>query len=555
MGTVLAEYGKTVQPMSYFPNVRLAAGALGLPDDLNDVKLLRDHDRSRVVGAMTEAAAMDTAPYARFRFARTADADDAYALVEDRIITHVSVGYRIIDGRQVVEAEDSVFEVTAAEIFEVSLLGQPADTSARIDAVTAQKGPAVNAPSTAPEQTPEAPAPQLSADQLSAVMDQVRAQLAPAQAAPVAAPGQLGDPAAPRIIDRDGNPIVVRAADRFDPRVPAAIGRDGRRVTAGDYFAAYALGVNEGDWTKHTEIRQALADELTSDVPGLLPKAIVGELLGRASGRRPLWSSLTPRDMPMAGEKFSRPKITQHVQVAAQTTQKTEVTSRKYTVALEDVSKTTLAGALDIAQQALDWTSPSLLNELIIDFTRIYIARTDAAAATALVAASTAGAVTVAWDGTAAKLTGVLAEAAGKVYSGADAEMDVFPNTVWLSVDMWVKLASLVDADGRPLLPSLSPSNASGTINLSNPESGVGNSPFRWVVSKQLPAGTMIMGDAAYTESYENGRRFLQAVRPDVLGLDLAYMGYTATYFPYPKTLVKITVTEAPEGAAKTGGK
>lgn len=65
----------------------------------------------------------------------------------------------------------------------------------------------------------------------------------------------------------------------------------------------------------------------------------------------------------------------------------------------------------------------------------------------------------------------------------------------------------------------------------------------------------MIMGDAAYTESYENGRRFLQAVRPDVLGLDLAYMGYTATYFPYPKTLVKITVTEAPEGAAKTGGK
>ncbi|SCD51883.1 phage prohead protease, HK97 family [Streptomyces sp. ScaeMP-e83] len=561
MGAVLAEYGKTVQPMSYFPNVRLASGALALPEDLNDVKLLRDHDRARVVGAMTEARDMEKAPFGRFRFARTADADDAYSLVEDRIITHVSVGYRIIDGRQVVEAEENVFEVTAAEIFEVSLLGQPADTAARIESVTAQKGPAVNAPAPAPA-APADPAPEtapaaLTDAQLSAVMDQVRAQLAPAQAAPVAAPAHLGDSPAPRLLDRDGNPIVVRAADRFDPRVPAATGRDGRRITPGDYFAAYAAGVNEGDWTRHNEIRAALADELTSDVPGLLPAPIVGELLGRASGRRPLWSSLTARDMPMQGEKFSRPRITQHVQVAPQTAQKTEVASRKYTAVLDEVGKTTLAGALDVAQQAIDWTSPSLLNELIIDFTRIYIARTDAAAAAALVAAATAGAVTVEWDGTTETLTGVLAQAAGLVYAGADPEMDVFPNSVWLSVDMWVKLASLVDGDGRPLLPSLGPTNAPGTINLGNPESGVGNSPFRWIVSKHLAAGTMIMGDSTYTESYENGRRFLQAVRPDVLGLDIAYMGYTATYFPYPKTLVRITAAETPpEGlAAKAGGK
>ncbi|MET8603077.1 HK97 family phage prohead protease [Streptomyces rubiginosohelvolus] len=563
MGAVLAEYGKTVQPMSYFPNVRLASGALALPEDLNDVKLLRDHDRARVVGAMTEARGMDAAPFGRFRFARTADADDAYSLVEDRIITHVSVGYRIIDGRQVVEDEENVFEVTAAEIFEVSLLGQPADTAARIESVTAQKGPAVNAPAPAPaavpDPTPEVPPATLTDAQLTAVMDQVRAQLAPAQAAPVAAPAHLGDSPAPRLLDRDGNPIVVRAADRFDPRVPAATGRDGRRITPGDYFAAYAAGVNEGDWTRHNEIRAALADELTSDVPGLLPAPIVGELLGRASGRRPLWSSLTPRDMPMQGEKFSRPRITQHVQVAPQTGQKKEVASRKYTAVLDEVGKTTLAGALDVAQQAIDWTSPSLLNELIIDFTRIYIARTDAAAAAALVAAATAGAVTVEWDGTTETLTGVLAQAAGLVYAGADPEMDVFPNSVWLSVDMWVKLASLVDGDGRPLLPSLGPTNAPGTINLGNPESGVGGSPFRWIVSKHLAAGTMIMGDSTYAESYENGRRFLQAVRPDVLGLDIAYMGYTATYFPYPKTLVRITAaapTPPPEGAAaRSGGK
>ena len=79
---VLAEYGKTVHPTSYFPAVRLAAGALTLPEDPNDVKLLRDHDPSRVIGAMTGASDMDTAPRARFRLARTADAADALSLVD-----------------------------------------------------------------------------------------------------------------------------------------------------------------------------------------------------------------------------------------------------------------------------------------------------------------------------------------------------------------------------------------------------------------------------------------------------------------------------------------
>ncbi|MFE6404778.1 HK97 family phage prohead protease [Streptomyces alboflavus] len=562
MTAVLAEYGKTVHPSSYFPAVRLAKGALALPADLNDVKLLRDHDASRVIGAMTAATGMDAAPRARFRFARTADAADALSLVDDGILTHVSVGYRIRDGREVMEDGQTVFEVTAADLFEVSLLGAPADSAARITAH--QKGtpmptnpapdapqpPAAPPPAPAAPETPEA-LQGLSAEQMSAVLDTVRAQLAPAAAAPLTAPA-LGDHR-PQLVDENGNPIVVRARDRQDERIPTALGRNGVRYSAGDYFAAYARGVREGDWTRHNEIRAALQDELTSDIPGMLPTAIIGELLGRASGRRPAWDSLTARDMPMAGEKFSRPKITQHVDVNTQATQKTVVASQKYKVTLEDVSKQTLAGALDVAQQALDWSSPSLLNELIIDFTRLYIARTDFVAAAAIIAAATGTAVS--WDGSAAKLNEALATAAGAVFDeAATEEMDVFPNTVWLSVDMWVKLAALTDSTGRPLLPYLSPANASGQIDLARPDRGVLNSPFSWVVDKNFADGTMIVGDRSLTESYENGRRFLQAVRPDVLGLDLAYMGYVATYFPYPKTLVPIKVTPpSGGGAAKSG--
>lgn len=546
----LATYGTVNRPQSAWGiPVRLAAGALETPADINAVKFLRDHDSSRVIGAMTTVEQTDQGLSGTFRIGRTQDADEALSLASDGILDAVSVGYAVHDASIVVEADEEILNVTRASLFEVSLVGRPADSSARIDSVTARKAPAMTLPALPTPDAPPAPEVHTFTDaQMDAIHAQLTARMAPADAAPIAPPAVTRS----TLVDQAGNPIVLASArDRFDPRIPSALGRDGRRYTAGDFFASYARGTHEGDWTKHHEIKAALADELTSDVPGLLPRAIVGELLGRATGRRAVWDSLSTRDMPMAGAGFSRPRITQHVKVDTQATQKTEVASQKYTVALDEVSKSTLAGALDVAQQAIDWTSPALLNELIIDFTRIYLSRTDSFASAALVAATTAGAQNVVWDGTAATLTKALADAAVLVYNGVSTEVDSFPNTIWISPDVWALLAGLVDTTGRPLFPQVGPMNASGTVDLTNPESGVSAMGFRWVVSKRLPAKTFIMGDAAYAESYENGRRFLQAIRPDVLGLDIAYMGYVATYFPYPKTLVKITITPAAPLAAK----
>ena len=530
----LTTYGQTVHPQSSWGMpVRLLDAALETPQTLNDVKLLRDHDPTRVVGAMTAVEQTETGPRGTFRLARTAAADEAFALAQDGIIDSVSVGYRVHDYAFAEEDGQEIVEVSRASLREVSLVGAPADSTARIDSVTARKARAMT---TSPAVEPVLPE-QLTPQQLDQVLAHVRDHQAPAAAAPIAPPAVVSA----RLVDPHGRPIVL-AHDRIDQRIPGVYGTDGKRYTAGDYFVAYAQGINRNVWGPYEEIRAALADELTSDVPGLLPKSIVGELIGRANGRRPVWDSLTARAMPMEGEKFSRPRITQHVKVDPQTAQKTQVATQKFTVALDDVTKTTLAGALDIAQQAIDWTSPALLNELIVDFTRIAMARTDKFAADALIAAQAVGAQSVAWDGTAATLTKALAEAAGKVYAGADSTTDVFPNTIWLSVDVWVLIAGLVDTTGRPLLPQLGATNATGTVDLSNPEGGVQGPGFRWVIDKNLPPQTMIMGDSTFTESYENGQQFLRAVRPDVLGLDLAHMLYVASYFPYPKTLVKITV-------------
>lgn len=542
----LATYGTVNRPQSAWGvPIRLEAGALAAPEDLNAVKFLRDHDSARVIGAMTHVQATQAGLTGTFRLGRTQDADEAFSLAQDGILDSVSVGYLIHDAALVLEDNEEILSVTRGSLFEVSLVGRPADTSARIESVTARKADPMNTTAPAPASAP--PSSALSTEQLDAVLAHVRDNMAPAAAAPITSGDSI---VRARLVDGDGNPIVL-ARERTDPRIVTAQGRDGRRYSAGDFFSSYAAGVNEGNWTKHNEIKAALADELTSDIPGLLPTAIVGELLGRASGNRQVWDSFTLRDMPMAGSGFSRPRISQHVKTDIQATQKTEVASQKFKVVLDPVTKTTISGALDVSQQALDWSSPSLLNELIIDFTRLYMSRVDTFAGAALIAAATTGAQTVTWNGQAGTLVKALADAAILVFKGVDPETDSSPNTIWLSPDIWATLVGLTDTTGRPLLPQINPMNATATTDISNPAAGIMGSGFRWVVDKRLPNQTFIMGDATYLEAYENGRRFLQAVRPDVLGLDIAYMGYVATYAPYPKTLVKINIVAPNAQGAK----
>lgn len=537
----LATYGTVNRPVSAWGlPIRLEAGALASAEDLNSVKFLRDHDSSRVIGAMTGFESGKDGVRGTFRIGRTQDADEAISLAQDGILDSVSVGYAIHDASIVLEADEEILSVTRATIFEVSLVGRPADANARISEITARKAPTMNAPITVPPVP--APAPEeLSQAQLDAVLAHVRDNMAPQASAPLAGP-QIG---ATRIVGQNGKPIVL-ASERRDERIPTAWGVDGKPYTAGDYLAAYAHGVRFGDWTRHNEIRAALADEITTDVPGLLPVAIIGELLGRASGRRPVWESLSPRDMPMSGAKFDRPKITQHVLVGDRGTEKTNPPSQKFKVLLEEVPKKVFAGGLDVSNEALDWTAPSLLNELVLDFTRIYASYTDTYASTQLVAAQVTGAQAVVWDGTAATLMKALADAAVLVANGVGPEVDAFPNTIWISLDIWASLSGLTDTTNRPLLPNIGPTNAFGQADLTDPTSGPTGTGFRWVVGRRLPAGTFIMGDRAFTESYENGRRMLQAQNVPQLGLDLATMGYGATYFPYPKTLVKIGPAASP---------
>jgi HK97 family phage prohead protease len=538
----IVEYGVEATPAGPFARVRFADGSLETPAELSHIKLLRDHDLGQPIGVMTGLETAENGLTGAFRLGRHPAGVEAAGLVEDQILDGLSVGVLPVEYHD----EEGTTVITRGEIFEVSLVTIPAISSARaVMASQNRKEDPVNAPAPAPPTAPT-PEPTPDAPGLAAVMASLAALSARLDQTAPAAPAPLPEGALPPHTEQrpDGSGRVVSATQRTD--FPGVRASNGRLITAGDYFAAFAAGALRGEWGEHAAITAALADQTTADVPGLLPQQIVGALLGRASGTRPVWDSFRSSAMPMIGGQFSRPRITEHVKVDVQSAQKTEIASKKYAVVLDDVQKTTLAGGLDIAQQAIDWTSPALLNELIFDFTQKYVGRTEKLACDALVKAATATPVN--WDGTAAKILDALVAASAQVFEALGEDQDAMPTTAWISTDIWAMLAALKDTTGRAIFPALGPTNASGTMDVARPDQGPAGTGFRWVVGRKLPKQTFIVGDASFTESYENGRRFLQAVRPELLGLDLAYMGYAATYMPYGEVLVPVKVPAPPSG-------
>lgn len=552
---VLTLFGVLAHPDGPYPNVIIGAGAIDMPGNLSRVKLVRDHDETRAIGVLVELATDDGQMTGTFELGRSADAAEALALAQDGVLDGFSVGLDVLDGY----THEGVFHVTHGRLREVSLLAVPAFDDARLTEIAAKRkdnampdenpAPAPAAPVAAPVAAP------LTAEQ---VTNAVRAALAPANLPAVPAvpadpavivPTQVINAGSAHATPRGGGHLLVDR-DGYGRTAPAYIAANGMRITAGDYFGGYLRARQSGNFAEFERIRAALTHETTDLVPGLLPQQILGPLIGTFEPARRVWNSLNVRVMPSLSGTFQRPKITQHTAIGEQTAEKTEVSSQPMKVELDDVAKMTIAGALNLSMQAIDWTSPAILDLVISDFGRVYAVRTETYAVQWLVAAATATPISVI-NNDPALINAAFYQAAANVFNSGGNYIDTVPDTVWMSPDVWALLGGLADADKRPIWPYLGASNAMGTMDPGSQTGGIGS--LRYVVSNQFAANTLIVGDSRQLEVYEDRRGLLQATEPSVLGLQIATYGYIANYAITPAAFQKITLT-APviEAAART---
>jgi HK97 family phage prohead protease len=468
-----------------------------LPVDGKAPRFYMNHDSTNAIGIVSERVDSPEGMLFTAKISKTQAGDEALILAQDGVLDSVSIG---INPTKFTTAKDGTVTVTAADWVELSLVPVPAFAGAIITDIAAS----------IPHEDEEISIIETEPTQENETMSEVTAPEVEATVATA--------------------PVFAQAKREFAMPTP------------GEYMAAYHIGgetfrkVNEAvkfaAAKNQTALQAASAENLTTDTPGLLSNVVLGNVFQNYNFIRPLVSGIGVRAMPSAPSKtFIRPIITQHTSAAAQT-EGDQVESQKMTLSATTVTKSTVAGSIFISQQDMDMTSPEAMGTILTDLSGQYMKATDTIACTALNAAKQTSGFT--WTVTAGDPTSLMNALYGCAYNISNST-NLFATHLIVSVDVWQKLGSQLDADKRPLFPAIGAPGLIGqnTLGAGSAASWSGMNPMglQILVDGNLAAGSFLVVHAPAVELYEQVRGIMSVENPDLLGRTFTYYGYFATFF------------------------
>jgi HK97 family phage prohead protease len=479
-----------------------------LPIEGKAPRLYMNHDSNQAIGIVTERVDTPEGMLFSAKISKTAAGDEALQLALDGVLDSVSVGVNPTKTRA---NKDGSLTVLAADWIELSMVPVPAFAGAMITDIAASihhEDEEISIIETEPTQENE----------------------------------PMSEPTVP----------AVEATIPTAP-IPAQAKREFKLPTAGEFMAAYHIGgdtfsnmnaaVAEFSASQRTSLQAAAGDVLTSDTPGLLPVPVLGPLVQDLNFLRPVVEAVGARAYPDNGRSktFTRPTITTHTSVAAQSTELSAVSATTMVIAANSVTKSTLAGQVSLSAQDISFTSPEAMSLILNDLMGEYMIASDNLAADNLLTAANSSGV---WDGTVADLLKSVYDAANDV----SANRNWMPTHMFVSVDVWSQLGQLVDTTNRPIFPfigaGLTGQNALG-----------GGSATSWngtplglqlVVDSNFAAKTMIItrvgqGQGDAYEFYESIQGLLSVDTPATLGKTMSFHGYVSTFAAIGGMIRKIT--------------
>jgi hypothetical protein len=325
--------------------------------------------------------------------------------------------------------------------------------------------------------------------------------------------------------------IAEQFREARDPDAPSAM----EYRSAGHYILdVWRARLGNQEISQRLDLfNRAAAHQTTADNPGLLPEQILGPVVNFVDANRPLVNALGARQLPSGS--WSRPKVTQHTQTGAQTTEKTELASRKMTIAKLPVSAQTIGGYVNVSRQDIDWTQPAIMDLVINDLAAQYAIDTEVEACGEFTAAAPAGPTLPTGANDADAVAGALWGAAATVIAATAGQGRIFG----------VAAPSMMGLLG-PLFPPVNPQNAqSAGFTPAALQSGLAGSVagIPIYVSNGMAANTILVINSAVAEVYEDRIGALQVVEPSVLGVQVAYAGYFASLVLETAGLSKIVKT------------
>jgi HK97 family phage prohead protease len=380
------------------------------------VKLLLEHERTKPLGKLVDITATEQGLEATFKLAKTFAADDALEEAATGLRDGFSVGVKINEWKN----EDGVLRIQSSSLQEVSLVTEPAISSARVAEVAASETPE-NSEATAEETTTQE-------DKVSDTTSEA--------------------PIATEAVEASQAPVVTAQYMAYTkPRVDT-------NVTAGQYLNAQikALG---GD-TDARDLVAALQIATVSENTGMVPPNYLRDVIGVIDSSRPFIDSIERAPLPASGMKIFTPKLGTQATVA-QTAEGVEFSSTDTVVTFQEDNIVKFAGANVVNVELFDRSDPSFADLLVRELAASYAQKTDAYAAN-IAAHNSAGS-------TGSSIYKSIADGIADSYG----VMRFTPNRLLVAPsggEDGIDFAGLLGevADGRPLFAAAVSQNAAGLI-------------------------------------------------------------------------------------------
>lgn len=304
--------------------------------------------------------------------------------------------------------------------------------------------------------------------------------------------------------------------------------------------ATYAQAQHRsGDTTRPApgSYQRALADQITTNNPGVIPPGWIRDIKGLVSAGRPTIDAIGTSPLPSSGMDVSWPYFAGDLMtlVGEQLTQKSQVTSVRVDVLKGNKPLRTFAGGSDISYQLIRRSDPSYREAYVRIMYMAYAAVTNNAAADDLTTSATGH---VEYDPVAPDANGNALRAALFSASAIVQQKTGSPASVVLAApDQFVRIGSL-----GGLYPTVyGTQNVSGTAQASTLEVNV--SGLRVVGDAALAAGTILVTNRAAASWLEDGPFTVTAEDVALLGQNVAVWGMGALAVFVPAAVVKLSDT------------
>lgn len=388
------------------------ANSIQLPEDPKTIKLLNQHDMKQPLGKASSFTMDENGIYASFKISRSNRGTEALILAEEGLQSGLSVGVEVIKAK----TKAGVMHVSAARLYEVSLVTEPAFKSAQVLDVAA-------------EETPEA-VEEIQQTESETVLDTT--------------PETVAAPEVEAAAVEAARPTV--AVTNIRPRL--------KPLTSGEYLEASIKAAMGDDSARQL----VLATDDTTTNTGLTLPQHMNEFVTTSIDGRPAVDAISKGVLPASGMSFTIPKLSTAPTIDSDSTQGealggTEMASTYITV---DVKKA--AGLQTISWELLDRSSPAFYDELIKELNYAYAKATDKATVAAFVASGTQASTQAA---TIAGLKAYISKEVPAAYAAAGKfARNLVINTAW-----WETIMAADDTTNRPLFMASNPQNNPGNIS------------------------------------------------------------------------------------------